>query len=77
MTEELLKIRAAELQILRFAYSSGDTHEIPRENAIPYAKEGRNSDIINHTTALVQALAFFSHPSADPQLEFVIPIKRQ
>jgi hypothetical protein len=77
MTEEILKIKAGELQLLRFVYGTGEAHEVPRENAVHYAKEGRNPDIIRHVSALVDALTFFSHPNADPHLEFVIPVRRQ
>jgi hypothetical protein len=78
MTEEILKIKAQELAIIRLISTGEDaqTVEIALGNAKAWAFRCGNRQMAAALNGLIDGLAYFSRKDVEPSLEFVIPIKR-
>jgi hypothetical protein len=79
MTEEILKVRAEELQTIRLVFGNGEIHEMPLANVKDYEEAGErgNPDASRHLNMLARALAFFATKGVEPSVEFVVPISRR
>jgi hypothetical protein len=75
VTEEILKIRAEELKVIRLVFPSV-VHEVTLPNVAEYASGTcEDAETAKHLIALGAALLHFSSKATKPSIEFVVSHK--
>jgi hypothetical protein len=82
MVEEIQKIRAEELSVIRLVFpdsqdSAGETVELTLAQAKAYAGRSHDTDVRRHLCGIIDGLAYFSKKGVQPSVEFVVPISRR